>query len=78
MKITFKVVDSCWFFPNTGSDTFRSVLICRKEQESRKKIFLIMQKNLIRKGCFHMTLNARQSPMDSFQTIKTDDDQAKF
>ena len=34
-----KVVDSCRIYSKTWSDTFRSVLIYGKEQESRKKIF---------------------------------------
>ena len=37
-EIKFTVVDSCRIFSKTGSDTFRSVLVCGKEQESRKKI----------------------------------------
>ena len=40
----FKVVDSCRLFSKTGSDTFRSVLICGKKQESRRKYFITMQK----------------------------------
>ena len=72
------------FCLKTGSDTFRSVLIYGKEQQPRKNIFVIVEKNftflrgfnrkntffgisrnLIRKGSFRMTLNARQSPADS-------------
>ena len=33
------------FFSETGSDTFRSVLIYGKDQESRKKIFHSRAKN---------------------------------
>ena len=33
------------FFSKTGYDTFRSVLIFGKEQESRKKYFITVQKN---------------------------------
>ena len=40
-----KVVDSCRIFSNTGSDTFRNVLIYGKEQESRKKVFHDSAKN---------------------------------
>ena len=32
------------FFSKTGYDTFRSVLIYVKEQESRKKYFITVQK----------------------------------
>ena len=32
------------FFSKTGSDTFRSVLIYGKDQESRKKNFITVQK----------------------------------
>ena len=63
-----------------GPDTFRIVLIYKKKQESRKKFhnrakkFLFLRRltvethvsrNLIRKDCFQMTLNARQSSEDS-------------
>ena len=34
----FKVVDSCLIFSKIGSDTFKSVLIYGKQQESLKKI----------------------------------------
>ena len=40
-----KVVDSCRTFSKTGFDTFRSILIYGKEQESRKKKFITVQKN---------------------------------
>ena len=43
--IAFKVAGSCGIFWKTGSDTFRSVLICGKEQEFRKKIFHNRGKN---------------------------------
>ena len=33
------------FFSKTGSDTFRNVLIYRKEQESRIKYFITVQEN---------------------------------
>ena len=32
--ISFKVVDSCWIFSTKWSDTFRSVFVYGKEQES--------------------------------------------
>ena len=74
-----KVLTSVGFFSKTGSDTFRSVLVYGKEQQSRKNIFHNSAKkfNFLRrfdrrnteksnsKCCFHMALNARQSPKDS-------------
>ena len=35
------------FFSKTGSDTFRSVLIYGKDQESRKKCVITVQKNFV-------------------------------
>ena len=43
-KASLEVVDSCRIFSKTGSDTFRSVLIYGKEEESRKKNFITVQK----------------------------------
>ena len=36
---------SDFFFLKTGSDTFRSVLIHEKEQESQKEYFITVQTN---------------------------------
>ena len=38
----------------------------------------LILRNLIRKGCFQMNLNARQSPEDSLSEIKADANLAKF
>ena len=40
----FKVVDSCQTCSTKCSDTFRSFFVCGKEQESRKKYFITVQK----------------------------------
>ena len=69
------------FFSKTGPDTCRSILMYGKEQESLKNYFITRQKkiiflgrfhrrnvffrNVIRKDCFQMILNAKQSPEDS-------------
>ena len=36
MSMPIKLVDSCWIFFETWSDTFRNVLVYGKEQESQK------------------------------------------
>ena len=41
---TFKVVDSCRTCSTKCSDTFRSFFVCGKEQESRKKDVITVQK----------------------------------
>ena len=43
-ELKLRLLTHVRFFLKTGSDTFRSVLIYGKEQESRKKIFVIVQK----------------------------------
>ena len=35
-------------------------------------------RNLVRKGCFQMLLEARQSSADAIQKLKTDGNRAKF
>ena len=40
----FKVVDSCQTCSTKCSDTFRSFFVCGKEQESRKKYVITVQK----------------------------------
>ena len=42
----------------------------------RKTRFFEISRNLIRTDCFQITLNARQSPEDSLQKIKTDGNRA--
>ena len=37
-----------------------------------------ISRNLIRKACFQMTLNARKSCADSFLKIRTEDNRARF
>ena len=43
-----------------------------------KNTLLEISRNLIRKACFQMTLNARKSWAYSFSKIKTDDNRARF
>ena len=40
-------------------------------------VFQILR-NLVRKGCFQMLLEARQSSADAIQKLKTDGNRAKF
>ena len=42
----FKVVDSCRTCSTECSDTFRSFFVCGKEQESRKKNVITVQKKI--------------------------------
>ena len=44
-KFCFKVVDSSWISSKEWSDTFRSFFAYGKEQESRKKYIVTVQKN---------------------------------
>ena len=44
----------------------------------RRNKYFKTSRNLIRKACFQTTLNARQSPEDSLQKIKTDYNRVKF
>ena len=44
----------------------------------RKNTYFEILRNLIRKGCFQMTLNTRQSPAESLSQIKNDDNRANF
>ena len=44
----------------------------------RKNTVFRTARNQIRKACFQMTLNARESCSDSFLKIKTDDNRARF
>ena len=43
-KPSLKVVDSCRTCSTECSDTFRSFFVCGKEQESRKKYVITVQK----------------------------------
>ena len=44
----------------------------------RKNVLFKISRNLIRKACFQMTLNARKSCADRFLKIKIDDNGARF
>ena len=47
-RFLFKVVDSCWISSTEWSDTFRSIFVYGKKQESWKKKYVItVQKKLI-------------------------------
>ena len=43
-NLLVKVVDSCWISSTEWSDTFRSVFVYGKKQESRKKNIITVQK----------------------------------
>ena len=45
MQCNLRLLTHVGFFSKTESDTFRGVLIYGKEQESRKKCFITVQKN---------------------------------
>ena len=44
----------------------------------RTSTFFEISRNLIRKICFQVTLNARKSCADGFLKIKTNDNRARF
>ena len=91
--IGLRLLTHVGFFRQNGQKFFsiwKKARISKKICHNRAKKFIFLRgfdskntifeipRNLIRKGCFQMTLNARKSCADRFLKIKTDDNRARF